>query len=94
MPVDPMREEMSSQDKARLTWRRPTLKRPGAWSVRFENSQGELQTWSKGLQVPSMHLDGSLLNEDEQVRAAQQVMKKAKREWNRLDCSEEERFVI
>ena len=91
---DPIKKQMTELDRGRLIWRRPTASSPGCWSVRYHNMLGQLRTFSKNLQVPRVSLDGERLSPEEELRAALQVMKKARREWNRLDLSTEDRFVV
>ena len=58
------------------------------------NDRGGYGRTSAGLRVPVTGLDGQQLSSDEYNDAVAQVLKKARREWNRLDRSDEERYVF
>ena len=85
---------MTPLDVRRLIWRRCSAHGSGSWAVRYVDSFGQMRVSTKGLQVPRMSLGGEAFSEEDAHAAALQVMKKAKREWNRLDLSDEDRFDV
>ena len=64
----------------------------GCWQVNYTDKDGNTATYRSGLTVPRTNLTGGTLNPQEQMDAACQVLVKARREWNRLDCSDRARF--
>ena len=92
--ADKVREEMTPEERGRLIWRPPSLRMGGRWLVRYVDDAGQVRSTSRGLQVPQLSIDGEPMCDEEQRRTLLGVLKKAKREWNRLDQSDEDRFVL
>jgi hypothetical protein len=66
----------------------------GHWIVFYTDADGKDCESYIGLGVPRSSLQGEPLTAEEQMYAAQAVLVKAKREWNRLDCSGEEKCKV
>ena len=56
------------------------------------DKDGNTAIFRSGLTVPRKNLAGGMMETQEQMDAACQVLVKARREWNRLDCSDRARF--
>ena len=85
---------ITPQDKGRLLWRAPSWRAHGCWTVVFLNADGERSSSCAGLRVPRVSLSGEVLNVEELTAAALQLQTKARREWNRLDHSDAERYIL
>jgi hypothetical protein len=59
----------------------------------YHNGVGETKKTSSGLQVPAFDLSGERLPADGVRDAANQVLLKARRLWNQLDCSDRPRLL-
>ena len=94
MSSDDVKEHLTEVDKGRLLWRSPSWDRPGCWTICYRDAAGERMRSSAGLRVPRTSLAGEVLELKEVTHAALQVLKKARREWNRLDQSDAERYVL
>ena len=66
----------------------------GHWHVHYTDKEGKACDTSAGLRVPQVSLGGLPLAQDEKLQAARQVLVRARREWNRLDCSESARLPL
>lgn len=66
----------------------------GHWHVHYTDKEGKACDTSAGLGVPQVSLGGLPLAQDEKLQAARQVLVRARREWNRLDCSESARLPL
>ena len=60
--------------------------------MNYTDKDGNTATFPSGLTVPRENLTGEMMERQEQMDAASKVLVKARREWNRLDCSERARF--
>ena len=89
-----VKQHITPQDKGRLQWRAPSWRAPGSWTVVFLNALGERSSSCAGLRVPRVSLSGEVLNVEELTAAALQLQTKARREWNRLDHSDAERYIL
>ena len=89
-----VKQHITRQDKGRLQWRPPSWRAPGCWTVVFLNALGERSSSCAGLRVPRVSLSGEVLNVEELTAAALQLQTKARREWNRLDHSDAERYIL
>ena len=89
---DGMRLHMTEVDKGRLSWRGPSGKSPASWIVKYMDHQGRAKVSRAGLTVPRVSLAGE--NEEGVIKAALQVLQKARRAWNRLDQPGAERYVF
>ena len=89
-----VKQHITPQDKGRLQWRAPSWRAPGCWTVVFLNADGERSSSCAGLRVPRVSLSGEVLNVEELTAAALQLQTKARREWNRLDHSDAERYIL
>ena len=89
-----VKQHITRQDKGRLQWRAPSWRAPGSWTVVFLNALGERSSSCAGLRVPRVSLSGEVLNVEELTAAALQLQTKARREWNRLDHSDAERYIL
>ena len=89
-----VKQHITRQDKGRLQWRAPSWRAPGSWTVLFLNADGERSSSCAGLRVPRVSLSGEVLNVEELTAAALQLQTKARREWNRLDHSDAERYIL
>ena len=79
-------------DAKRIAWRSSALSQgPGCWQIVYEDKGGSAIACRSGMQVPHMTLAGEPMNLTEQRKAAADVLKKARRTWNRLDCSDRDR---
>ena len=97
---------LEKMDENRITWRLSRRRRKassqvgsvdspvGHWHVLYtDNDRRECES-SVGLGVPQMSLIGDPLTQDEMLAAARLVLVRARREWNRLDCSGSDRFPV
>ena len=89
-----VKQHITPQDKGRLQWRAPSWRAPGCWTVVFLNADGERSSSCAGLRVPRLSLSGEVLSVEEVTTAALQLQTKARREWNRLDHSDAERYIL
>ena len=89
-----VKQHITPQDKGRLQWRAPSWRAPGSWTVLFLNADGERSSSCAGLRVPRLSLSGEVLSVEEVTTAALQLQTKARREWNRLDHSDAERYIL
>ena len=89
-----VKQHITRQDKGRLQWRAPSWRAPGSWTVLFMNADGERSSSCAGLRVPRLSLSGEVLSVEEVTTAALQLQTKARREWNRLDHSDAERYIL
>ena len=92
-----LKQALSQEDKGRLVWRgsSPTASSGwqayGFWTVKFRDEKGHLRTSAAGLQVPRSWL-GDELSVQAYVEAALKVRLQARKEWDRLDCSDSPRY--
>ena len=66
----------------------------GHWHVHYTDKEGKACESSVGLGVPQASLSGLPMALEEKMLAAGQVLARARREWNRLDCSDIRRFPV
>ena len=66
----------------------------GHWHVHYTDHEGKSCESSVGLGVPQVSLVGLPLAQEEKLQAARQVLVRARREWNRLDCSGSDRLPL
>ena len=92
-PDSDFRSLLHKSDEGCIRWRaQRSSKNCGGWQVCFEGENGKAKRYSNGLGVPRRTLSGELRERKEQMEAAGEVLLKARREWNRLDCSARPRF--
>ena len=93
--VSQVRQLLTAKDKGRVWWRAPTSRgRPGVFTVCYLSHGGKIHRTSAGLRVPCTELNGDALEVEEYVNACRQVLLKARREWNRMDASGEDRLPL
>ena len=85
---------VNALDKGRIWWRSSTWRATGAWTIRYKGAGGEVHKTCAGLRVPTESLSGDTLDPADYQKAIGQVLNKARREWNRLDCSEHTRYQV
>ena len=66
----------------------------GHWHVHYTDKEGKACESSVGLGVPQASLSGLPMALEEKMLVAGQVLARARREWNRLDCSDIRRFPV
>ena len=90
-----LKDLLDDDDAGRIWWRSDPASSQGIgyWLIQYTDSSGALVRCRGGLTVPHMTLAGKPLSLAEKLAAARQVLIKARREWNRLDCSDKERFA-
>jgi hypothetical protein len=80
-----VKQRLTELDKGRLHWCRPSKSGPAYLTVLYRDDANQLKSVSAGLRVPRLSLAGESLSEAERFGATMQLLKKARREWNRLD---------
>ena len=97
---------LEETDESRITWRiarrrsrassqAAGLDSPiGHWHVHYTDNDGKACETTIGLGVPQVSLTGDPLAQEQMLQAARQVLVRARREWNRLDCSGRDRFPV
>ena len=97
---------LEEMDEHRITWRLARRRRKassqagvedtpvGRWHVQYTDKDGKDCESSVGLGVPQVSLIGDSMAQDEKLQAARQVLVRARREWNRLDCSGSDRYPV
>ena len=105
-PPGSFTEPLEELDENRITWRIARKHRKassqavgldspvGHWHVHYTDKDGKVCESSVGLGVPQVSLIGDPLAQDEKLQAARQVLVRARREWNRLDCSGSGRYPV
>ena len=85
---------LEESDEKLICWRKAPARSQGCggWQVNYTDENGNSAISRSGLKVPRRNLTGGMMKEREQMDAACQVLVKARREWNRLDCSDRARF--
>ena len=76
----------SSQDRGRVFWRGL------GYQIIYSDGKGNRRQSRAGLTLPKRGLTNEPLTEEETLRAKHMLLKKARREWNRLDQSGAPRF--
>ena len=66
----------------------------GHWVVHYTDKDGKDCESCVGLGVPRSSLIGEPLTEEQKMEAARQVLMRARRDWNNLDCSGEDRLQV
>ena len=84
---------LTDADRGRICWRARTSTVEAAWQICFTNAHGVMKNARAGLAVPSTALSGEPITESAFLDNARQVLKKARREWNRVDHSGGERYA-
>ena len=90
---DGVKEHLTDEDNGRILWRAETRSTPGFWTIRYVDADGVRVSTAAGLRVPLVSLAGERLSAEEYLRAALQVPRRARREWNRLDQSGANRYL-
>ena len=90
---DGVKGNLTEEDSGRIQWRCPSRGAPGFWTIRYLDANGERLSTCAGLRVPLLSLAGERLTSEEYVRAALQVLRRARREWDRLDQSDAARYL-
>ena len=93
---------LSKQDMVRIVWRSSNfISRnntnsvcQGGWQIHFTDANGKKKSSRTGLSVPIMGLSGAARTQDEYMDAAREVLVKARRTWNEMDQSLEDRFGL
>ena len=88
-------ELLTQSDAGKIAWRtnaQASSQCVGFWQIIYRNQRGALVRGRSGLSVPSASLAGTPWSADEALDAANMVLQKARSEWNRLDCSDAERY--
>ena len=85
---------LEESDVKLIWWRKAPVSSQGCgwWVVNYTDNDGNAGTFRSGLMVPRKNLAGEMMEQQEQMDAASKVLVKARREWNRLDCSDRARF--
>ena len=85
---------LEESDEKLICWRKASAcsQGCGCWQVNYTDKDGNAATFRSGLTVPRKNLTGGMMKPQEQMDAARQVLVKARRQWNRLDCSDRARF--
>ena len=85
---------LEESDVKLIWWRKAPVSSQGCgcWVVNYTDKDGNTATFRSGLTVPRENLTGEMMERQEQMDAASKVLVKARREWNRLDCSKRARF--
>ena len=84
---------LAQSDYGRIAWRTQASSQSlGFWQITYRNQQGRLARARSGMSVPTASLAGTPLCAKGREDAANMVLQKARVKWNRLDCSEAERF--
>ena len=89
---DMMKEDLVPLDKGRVKWSAGRYGGDGSWVVWYQDSCGSRRRFTSGLSIPRLSLAGDPLTAEEQHAAGRQKLIKARREWNRLDASELQRY--
>ena len=79
--------EASSQDKGRVFWRGV------GFQICYRDDKGNKRHSRAGLSMPRRGLTNEPLTNEEAERTKDALLKKARREWNRLDQSGAQRFA-
>ena len=87
-----IKDQLTEEDRGRVRWRSATRSSPGFWTVSFQDEDGARISSSAGLRVPLLSLAGEELSSEDYQAAALQVLRKARRQWDRLDQSDAERY--
>ena len=66
----------------------------GHWHEHYTDKAGKDCEISVGLDVPRLSLGGEQMTPEQKMDAARQALARARREWNRLDCSGEARLQV
>ena len=66
----------------------------GHWVVHYTDKDGKDCESCVGLGVPRSSLIGEPLTEEQKMEAARQVLMRARRDWNNLDCSGEDLLQV
>lgn len=82
----PTATEASSQDKGRVFWR------GAGFQICYQDGDGKKRQYRAGLTMPKRGLTNEVLTAEEAGRTKEALLKKARREWNRLDQSGAPRF--
>ena len=88
---------LGDTDMGRVAWRNSvgSASGHGGWRVRYYcASHGKHRYTAKHLQIPRLGLSGEPFTTADIETAAKQVLRRAQLQWNRLDASEEPRYVI
>ena len=104
---DDFKDILSDDDENRISWRisRSTRRAAssqggcvdtpvGHWVVHYTDKDGKDCESCVGLGVPRSSLIGEPLTEEQKMEAARQVLMRARRDWNSLDCSGEDRLQV
>ena len=83
---------LTEADKGRVCWRSRTSTTEAAWAICYTDKHGAQRFARGGLSVPSTSLTGEPIREDAFMDNARQVLVRARKEWNRADWSEADRF--
>ena len=86
---------LEEDDQKCIAWRKSSASSQGTagfWQVFYTDEEGRSMRFRSGLTVPRKTLAGETMTAQQQMDAARQVLLRAKREWNRLDRSEADRF--
>ena len=86
---------LNDQDVGYIGWRatKASSQLLGFWQIKYINKQGACVRSRSELHVPRASLCGRPLTVQEQTEAANMVLRRARVEWNRLDCSGAERLT-
>ena len=85
---------LTEKDRTRIFWRSRTATAEAAWTICFTNKHGVQNLARSGLSVPSTALIGEPIMEDAFLDNAAKVLIKARKEWNRSEFSDGDRFDI
>ena len=83
-------------DRARVFWRCLSEKASshGHWLARYTNEDGAKCCHTKGLWVSRTSKSGDTFNAEDAVANARAVLKKARRYWNLMDGSGDEKHIL
>ena len=85
---------LKESDGKKIGWRKASVLSPGCgwWVVYFMNKDGKPVTYRSGLLAPRKNLAGEKMDPEDQKAAAEQVLLRARKQWDRLDFSDRARF--
>ena len=90
-----LKDLLEEDDAGRIWWRSDPASSQGIgfWLIQYTDANGAIIRCRGGLTVPHLDLSGKPLSLTDKLGAARLVLAKARREWNRLDCSDKDRFA-
>ena len=90
------RDMLTKADVGKIAWRqnrKASSQSVGFWQIMYRNQRGLVVRGRNGLSVPRVSLAGTPWSTQDLRNAASMVLKKARVQWNLLDCSTAGRFT-